>query len=223
MSEKKIMSYPFIGFDYRDIMEVGRRVRITNNEDSYDVSYIIPTAGADGKHEISVKVNDDAIKNTLCYFSFLNSMCRYSCEVPVFRAIDQGLLSYNTYIDTILICANEIVSGCKEYGVQASSDEILSRFGKQYDPADLHKLHSKPEDYNYINGLFSFLTSDSYCVHASKFNDRGICFDMIRDGYVGDVVSNIINNKDDVEFFRSSKEIVYGPQLTKKISKPQVI
>lgn len=223
MSERKIMNYPFTGFDYKDIMEIGRRVRITNNEDNYDVSYIIPTDGIDGRHEISVNVCDDSIKNTLCYFSFLNSMCRYSCEVPVFKAIDQGLLSFNTYIDTILICTNEIVSGCKICGVEAKSDEILSRFGKQYNPDDLHRLHSKPEDYNYINGLFSFLTSDSYVVRTSKFKDKGISFDMIHDGYVSDIVTDIVNNKDDIEFFRSSKEVVYGPQLTKKISKPQVI
>ena len=46
---------------------------------------------------------------------------------------------------------------------------------------------------------------------------------MIHDGYVSDIVTDIVNNKDDIEFFRSSKEVVYGPQLTKKISKPQVI
>ncbi|MGM9850165.1 MAG: hypothetical protein ACI31V_04655 [Bacilli bacterium] len=223
MSEKKIMSYPFTGFDYKDIMEIANRVRIHCTDNSYDVSYIVPVDDIDGHHEVSVTVNDDIIKNTLCYFNFLNSMRRYNCEVPIFMAIDRGLLSYNTYIDTILICTNEIVSECKYFGVKPDSAEILSRFGKQFNPNDLNRLHSNKIDYNYIEGLFRFLAEDSYLVHVSKFKKSGIFFNKMHDGFLDNIVSDIINNKDDVEFFKSSKEIVSEPQLTKKLSKPQVI
>ena len=216
---RKIMTYPFTGFDYRQIIEVGKRVRIIPNEDGYDVNYLVSfndfKYGC--KQEMSVKVIDEDIKNTLCYFSFLNSMCRYSNEVSIFRAIDQGLLNYNTYIDSILISTNEIISGCKYSGSEPNYVELLSRFGKQYTPNDLNKLYSVPSDYEYLNGLFNYLFNDPYLIHASRFNDNGVYFDKMNDGTIDEVVREIIDNKDDAEFFSSTRKKVVGPKLTKKI------
>ena len=218
MGERKIMSYPFTGFDYKDIMEVGNRVRITNDNEKYGAffiaSYKDPRYGM--RQEKRVDVIDDNLKSTLYYFKFLTDMCRVR---PYFART----YSYNIYIDTILICINEIVSECKICGVNPDYNEILARFGKQYNPDDLHKLYSKASDYEYLNELFKFLNDDSFLINVSRFKENGIYLDRISDGYIGDIAADIINNKDDIEFLGSSKENVYGPQLTKKISKPQVI
>ena len=71
--------------------------------------------------------------------------------------------------------------------------------------------------------MFKFLNDDSFLINVSRFKENGIYLDRISDGYIGDIAAAIINNKDDIEFFGSFKENVFGPQLTKKISKPQVI
>ena len=224
-SKKRIMSYPFTGFDYRQIVAVGKRVRIVPNSEGFDVNYIIPFNDSEfgSKRENVVVVKDDIIKNTLCYFSFLSSMCRYNSELPIFKAIDQGLLSYNTYIDSILICVNEMISGCKYNGVKPDYEEILNRFGKQYNPDDLNRLYSSSSDYKYLDGLFSHLYDDSYCVHTSRYKEDGIYFDKMSDGNINDVVRDIIVNRNSVDYFSSSKDVVCGPKLTKKISKYQVM
>ncbi len=225
MSEKKIMSYPFTGFDYKQIVEIGKRVRIISDGDEFNVNYIIPFSDSEfgDKRENVVSVCDEGIKNTLCYFSFLSSMCRYNSELSIFKAIDQGLLSFNTYIDSILICTNEIVSDCKYYGVDPSYGEILFRFGKQYNPADLNRLYQNASDYKYLCSLFNFLNNDSYYIHTSRYKEDGVYFDKVCDGFIDDIVRNIFDNMDDIEFFSSSKEFISGPQLTKKFSKSQVI
>ena len=218
MNERKIMSYPFTGFDSKDIFDIGNSVRITNDNEKYGAffiaSYKDPRYGM--RQEKRVDVIDDNLKSTLYYFKFLTDMCRVR---PYFARV----YSYNTYIDTILICINEIVSECKICGVNPDYNEILARFGKQYNPDDLHKLYSKASDYEYLNELFKFLNDDSFLINVSRFKENGIYSDRISDGYIGDIAADIINNKDDIEFWGSSKENVYGPQLTKKISKPQVI
>lgn len=218
MNERKIMTYPFTGFDCKDIFDIGNSVRITNDNEKYGAffiaSYKDPRYGM--RQEKRVDVIDDNLKSTLYYFKFLTDMCR----VRPYFARTYG---YNTYIDTILICINEIVSECKICGVNPDYNEILARFGKQYNPDDLHKLYSKASDYGYLNELFKFLTDDSFLINVSRFKENGIYSDRISDGYIGDIAADIINNKDDIEFWGSSKENVYGPQLTKKISKPQVI
>lgn len=225
MSKRNIMSYPFAGCDYEQIKEVGSRVRIVSNENDYCVNYLVsfkdPIYGYN--QEKSISVVDDDIKNTLCYFYFLNSMCRYNSSITIFKAIDRGLLSYNTYVDSILISVNEIISGCKYGNSKPNYEELLARFGKQYKSDDLNRLHSKSTDYKYLDGLFNYLYDDSYLVHASKFNCEGVFFDKMNDGIISDIVMDVIENKDNEDFFCFSRKNVSGPKLTKKISSSQVI
>lgn len=214
MNEKKIMSYPFTGFDYRQIVEIGSKVRITNDEHNvfYIVSYNDSKFGM--RQEERIDVVNDNLKSMLCYFKFLNDMCRVR---PISKSEESISYSYNTYIDVILISINEIVSGCKKNGINPDYNEALARFGKQYNPNDLSKLYSNASDYEYLNGLFSYLYEDSYLVRASKFNDSGVYFNKINDGSLDEIVREIIDNKDDSEFFSSSRKKVCGPKLTKKI------
>ena len=216
MNEKKIMSYPFTGFDYRQIMEIGSKVRIVFNENGCDTFYIVSYNDSKFgmRQEERIDIVNDNLKSMLFYFKFLNDMCRVR---PIPKGDESISYSYNTYIDVILISINEIVSSCKKNGINPDYNEALARFGKQYNPDDLSKLYSSASEYEYLTDLFNYLYEDSYLVHASKFNDSGVYFNKINDGSLDEIVREIIDNKDDSEFFSSSRKKVCGPKLTKKI------
>lgn len=192
----KIMTYPFNGLDYENISEIGKKVRIIKDDSGYGVFYLTcyndPRFGM--RQEKRVVIDDENLKSILYYFKFLNDMCRA-------RNISDRSYSYNIYIDTILISINEIVSDCKVRNTMPDYNELLARFGKQFDPNDLFRLYSGASEYEYLNELFEFLKDDSFsdCIN----------------GNISDIVTDIVRNKDDTEFFRSFKETVYGPQLIK--------
>ena len=62
-SSRKIMSYPFSGLDYQQIVEIGNRVRLTDNDMLYLIPYTDPRFGM--KQERTVIISDEKIKCTI--------------------------------------------------------------------------------------------------------------------------------------------------------------
>ena len=219
-SSRKIMSYPFSGLDYQQIVEIGNRVRLTDNDMLYLIPYTDPRFGM--KQERTVIISDEKIKCTLYYFKFLSDMCNT-------RRVSEKYSTYsnNTFVDTILISANEIISHFKCSGVTADFNELLGRFGKRYDKNDLFRLYHSSQDYSYLNDLFEFLCNDSYLICFGRNNNdeecSGISFDMVQRGNIDSIVNSIIDKKDNIDELVFDNKQTFGPRLTKKISDVQVI
>lgn len=223
MHDRKIMTYPFTGLDYEQIIEIGNNVRVFYEkveQDDQDVKYIISTKyissyveGRFGmRQDKASNINDERVKLILCYFKLLSDMTRSMTRKQKIDFDDKANVSCNTYIDVILICINEIISNSKRDGVFPDFNELFGRFGKRYKKDEL------PEDYIYIKELFNFLLNDSYLVSANS-TDKGINFDMLKSGSISDIVNDVVLNKDDIDSV--SKDI--GPKLVKKIPTSKVI
>jgi len=181
-SKRKIMTYPFTGLDYSDIKKIGNRINFWNNQ----VLYLTPSVD-DKYHMRNVKsevISDEKIKGVLYYFYFLNDLCRryYNSHSSKCSSDDFSVPSFNTYIDTVLITINEIVSTCK----YNDSKICLSNF------------FSSSLDNDYLSDIFNLLIDDSYVVYPSKYRDDGIVFNRIMDGDLNFLVSSVVDNCDNI-------------------------
>lgn len=205
-SKRKIVTYPFSGLDYSDIKEIGDRIYISGNEMLYLTSFI------DKKYNTrSVKtdiITDEKLKGILYYFCFLNDLCRKYFNNYSIKCLSNNydIPSFNTYIDTILITINEMVSVSKYNGTDFSFSDFFNS-----------SLSSE-----YLSSVFDLLIDDSYVVRASKFRDNGVVFDKIMDGSLNSIVREIIKKKDNimnVDIDAKNNKTV----ILKKVSRNKVI
>ena len=203
-NKRKIMSYPFTGLDYSNIKEIGDRVYI----DGDDLLYF--TSSIDKKYNMksvnSVVVEDESVKCILFYFSFLNDLCRkYFNSSSTRYDSDISLPSFNTYIDTVLISINEVISICK-------CNNCRFNFSDFFNCSLSEECLSK---------LFDFLMDDSYISFPSKCCDNGVVFDKLIDGNLNFLIYDVIKNKDAILCVNSSS--VNKRVLLKKVYRNKAI
>lgn len=211
----KIKTYPFCGLNYEQIKCVADRIYFNDN---FDINYIVYSC--DERYNMLCKnseiIEDDRIKCVLFYFKFLSDIGRnYNNHIHSMDS-ECKLPSVNTYLDTILIHINEVVSYCKENGCRPEFKDILYRFNKIYDSSDLYRLYDNKDDYNYLNELMDFIFDDDFYVGVSKFNNDGIVFNKINDGVLCDIVNDIVLNQNCINNVRYT--VKNGPILSKKYS-----
>lgn len=204
-NKRTIMTYPFTGFDYKQIVDICDRIKLKYYNNGIQMKYVIPYTCSENniKQQRIVVVTDEKVKCTLYYFKFLKYMCR-SKKVSI---------NNNAYIDAVLITLNEIMYSSGHIDVNNDFNEVLGRFQK------------KKMIYKYFFELYNFLCSDSYKIHFNKTEDvkTGVSFVELQSGMIGDIVNSIITNKDNIDELNFNNVQTSGPQLTKKISKSQVI
>ena len=204
-NKRTIMTYPFTGFDYEQIVDICDRIKLKYYNNGIQMKYVIPYTCSENniKQQRIVTVTDEKVRCTLYYFKFLKYMCS-SKKVSV---------NNNAYIDAILITLNEIMYSSGHSDVNIDFNEVLGRFQKK------HLI------YKYFFELYNFLCSDSYKIRFNKTGDvkTGVNFGELQSGMIGDIVNSIIINKDNIDELNFSNVQTSGPKLTKKISKAQVI
>ncbi len=203
-SKRKIMTYPFTGLDYSDIKKIGDRIVFDDDQllfltSSVDEKYGMKTVKSD-------VINDKKLKSVLCYFYFLNDLCRkyHNSHYLKCSSADFSIPSFNTYIDTVLITINEIVSICK----YNDSKLCLSNF------------FSSSLNSDCLSSVFDLLIDDSYITCVSKYRDNGVVFNKIMDGNLNLLVSSIVNTND---ILSVDSGVESAPVLLKKVSRNRVI
>ena len=222
-NKRKIMTYPFIGLDSTQIMQIAKNITIIPRDDDFDLRYnVIYCDSSNNVRNSSIVVKDQNLKYTLSYFYFLSGMIRVFFNEKAPKKNYDFFPSDNTYADIVLKVINESCSYYKETNQNMDYEDILYRFNKRYDSDDLNRLHDSESDYLYLNKLMDFLIQDNYSISISKYNKDGVYYNKISDGYLQDVVDYIIENQNDA-YKMSSYEKSNDTILNKKFIKVKVI